>query len=388
MMNETRPFAYLATLWGLASALTACTNNALNLRTLGTAADKPSHVSVYLAATRGEQPVTGLNAEDFTIYEQGQALDASETQQTLLPRESAAAHRVLLLMDVSAATPEDVRRELAQSEELFVETARRTQAVSVYAFDGGANIRLLSELDRETKPTKLSTSLAPRPRDTSRNLNGAVVQALDQLDAKLANSSLPLKVGTLVVFSGGGDLAGRVSPSELGARLEKSTALLITIGIGENAELQRLGRNGYVDAHSKDTLSLAFEDAAHRVDADSAKYYLLSYCSPARAEHRQVRIELKVLDDKGKPETGSAQTEFDATGFSPGCDAHATPHFARPKALSTPHEARTFRWAAGAVKRVRSHTPPALAPARAELRALFGAATQTHSEGLVEDSHR
>jgi hypothetical protein len=331
MAEITRTPRSLAGLLGLACALTGCASNALHLQALGTAADKPSHVSVYLAATRGDAPVTGLNAEDFSIYEQGQRLEPSATQQLLLPREVAAAHRALLLIDVSAATPEDVRRELAQAEQLFVDTVHRTQAVSVYVFDGGPKIRLQSELDRETKPTKVTTPAAPTPRDTSRNLNGAVVQALDQLDAKLSSSPLPLKVGTLVVFSGGGDLAGRVSASELAARLDRSTATLITIGIGDNPELVRLGRNGYVDAHSKDTLSLAFEDAAHRVDADTAKYYLLSYCSPARAERRNVRIELKVLDDQGKPETGSVDTEFDASGFTPGCDPRATPHFVRGK---------------------------------------------------------
>lgn len=332
MMAEiTRTSHLFARFLPIACALTACASSSLHLQALGTSADKPSHVSVYLAATRGEKPVTGLNAEDFTIYEQGQRLEPSETQQLLLPREVAAAHRALLLIDVSAATPEDVRRELAQAEQLFVETVRRTQAVSVYVFDGGPKIRLQTELDRETKPTKSTTPLAPTPRDTSRNLNGAVVQALDQLDAKLASSPLPLKVGTLVVFSGGGDLAARVSASDLAARLGKSAATVITIGIGDNPELERLGRNGYVDAHSKDTLSLAFEDAAHRVDADTAKYYLLSYCSPARAERRAVRVELKVLDEQGKPETGSLETEFDAKGFSPGCDAHAAPHFTREK---------------------------------------------------------
>ncbi|MGC4092472.1 MAG: hypothetical protein QM756_32265 [Polyangiaceae bacterium] len=304
------------------------------MRSLATAADKPSHVSVYLTAKRGDAPLSGLRAEDFSLYEQGQLLAPSDVQQTLLGRDVAAVHRTLLLIDVSAATTEDARRELGEAGALFVQTARKSQAVSVFTFDGGPTIRLLREVDWSSGPSEASRNanaeLAPQPRDPSRNLNGAIVQALGELDARLSRSPLPLRVGTLVVFAGGPDLAGRVASRDLSEKLSQSTASVLGIGIGDaGAELRGIARDGYVDAHSRDTLSLAFEDAAHRVEADTSSYYLLSYCSPARAERRTLRVEVRAKDAQGKPETASFDTEFDAKGFSAGCDAKATPRFAR-----------------------------------------------------------
>jgi hypothetical protein len=61
------------------------------------------------------------------------------------------------------------------------------------------------------------------------------------------------------------------------------------------------------------------------------RYYLLSYCSPARAGQRHVRIKVLSHDDEGKDVSGSLSTEFDASGFASGCDPSAVPRFVMQK---------------------------------------------------------
>jgi len=63
-----------------------------------------------------------------------------------------------------------------------------------------------------------------------------------------------------------------------------------------------------------------------RVDARTKSFYLLSYCSPARAGKHEVRVEAVVKEGKGE-KTGSLVSSFDATGFAPGCDPSTPPSF-------------------------------------------------------------
>ena len=57
-------------------------------------------------------------------------------------------------------------------------------------------------------------------------------------------------------------------------------------------------------------------------------YYLLSYCSPARAGQHTVTIKGKhTPEGKNKEVSGELETEFDAEGFDKGCDPNQKPKF-------------------------------------------------------------
>jgi hypothetical protein len=81
---------------------------------------------------------------------------------------------------------------------------------------------------------------------------------------------------------------------------------------------------------SKDRTQIAtsFEKAAARIEAFSKRYYLLGYCSPARAGEHVVRIETTV---DGK--TGWQEYKFDARGFGPNCDPTRPPAFSLKRAV-------------------------------------------------------
>ncbi|MFO7178462.1 MAG: hypothetical protein DIU78_007185 [Pseudomonadota bacterium] len=289
------------------------------------AARKPGVVSTYLSVTEGGKPVTGLTAESFVLHEDEAPLSPAQTRQVLLDPSRIAADHVLLLADYSLATDKEVRAELASAIGIFVEKVRPRQRVTVYAFDGSKDISLVADFARAESTTheELAVLRRMKPTDTSRNLYGAVRLALEALDELLKEHDALVRRGTLVVFSGGSDLAGFSDAAAVRRAIEKHGHTVLAIGIGPDAEdIADIGVNGYVNAHSAETLSLAFEDAAHGVIAAQAARYLLAYCTPARAGRRTLRIEVVLPpEEEGAGERrGEAVVEFDARNFGADCD--------------------------------------------------------------------
>lgn len=315
-------------------ALTGCSLfNHLEVKSLAVSAEKPSNVAVYLSVDNGDDPVTGLTEKDFHIFENGQPIDPAQSGETLLDRASVSVYRTVLLVDMSNATHRDA---LAHAASGFVANVRRTQAVTVFAFDGGTDIRLAGEFPRlggtdDAPTTDVVPGLASfATHDPSRDLNSAILSALDQLDARLMTVKKPVRVGTLVVYTEGPDLAGRTSNEKLDEALSKTEHQVVAVGLGDDTgdfRLKSVGRNGVLRAPSADALGPTFSDAGTRVSTAYDKYYLVSYCSPARAGKRALRVEVQTADKDGNEVKGSIDGEFDATGFGPGCDPKTIPRF-------------------------------------------------------------
>jgi hypothetical protein len=106
---------------------------------------------------------------------------------------------------------------------------------------------------------------------------------------------------------------------------------VFAIGLGaeiQQPQLQQVGKSGTALAADKNTIVQAFDQVGAKVEARTKSYYLLSYCSPSRAGKHEVRIEAVSKDADGKGQrTGSLRSDFDATGFAPGCDPNTPPSF-------------------------------------------------------------
>ncbi len=166
-------------------------------------------------------------------------------------------------------------------------------------------------------------------RTPSTNLNGAVVRRLDELDRALSHSEHSLRFGTLVVFTDGTDRAARVPAAEMQKRVNNSTYDVFAIGLGaeiKESQLQEIGKNGTTMAADKDAVVKAFDTIGARIEGATKSFYLLSYCSPARAGKHEVRIEAvtKIGDSE---RSGSLRSQFDATGFTANCDPNTPPTF-------------------------------------------------------------
>jgi hypothetical protein len=315
----------------LASAPTACHLGGLRAEPVAVSIQRPSNVAFYVRISDAGEPQTTLKRENFEIYENGQRLNSDQIGLTFLNRDSVVAHATLLLVDVSGAD-EATTKALGAAGASFAKHVQKTQPVIVYAFDGTDKIRKIAEFETgdAAQDEKNAEALAELPGgDRSRDLNGAIVSGLAELDAELAQMEKPVRVGSLVVVTRGADLAGRVPPAQLDAVLSRTNHQIYAVGIGQEGRwLERIGRTRTFRADTIEAAAdQALADAANRVNAAYGSHYLLAYCSPARAGRPQVRVQVGVTDDKGKQRIHSFTSRFDASGFESGCDPKTPPRF-------------------------------------------------------------
>ena len=338
------------------AALTLCAGcgAGLHLTRLEAAARAPSNVAVFFALDdRDGEPVADLLANDFNIYEDERLVSVDESRQTIVNPEIAAAHFTLLLVDMSASvTASDQLQSIIHAAGEFVRQVEHYQRVAVYAFDGSKSLYEIMPFMPSGPPTAhaLSALSSFQSRDPSTNLNGAVLQALTELDKALDRSSVPLRFGTLVVFTDGTDRANRVPFQQMIDAVEASDHSVYALGVGheiDDSTLSRIGKSGYIRVEDSTASRDAFREIGARIVRFTRRYYLLSYCSPSRAGRHKVTIEAVAEGERGK-----LDYEFNANGFGPGCDP------SRPPPFDTSGRSRRLR-----DKMLRLDAPP---PARPE----------------------
>ena len=315
----------------MAVGLAGCASRqpGLTLTMVDASVRRPSNVAVYFAVDTSEgEPVPGLTAESFRIYEDGNLVSEHESKQTILNPEIAAAHYTVLLIDMSGSVTESGDLPtVSAGAGAFADQVGQYQEIAVYAFDGRKEIVQLSGFSKNKDAIHggIERLDSFQSKDPSTNLNGAVDQALVVLDRQLRRSRVPLRFGTLVVFTDGTDHAGRVKAEDLYDAIDKSPHDIFVIGVGAEVneeELGSIGRDGVVLSKNRAEIASSFEQAAARVAAATKRYYLLGYCSPARAGVHEVTIEAAV-----EKRVGSLSYEFNAAGFRAPCDPNQPPSF-------------------------------------------------------------
>jgi hypothetical protein len=213
----------------------------------------------------------------------------------------------------------------------FVRRARRGQNVTVVAYDGSDRVKVVGEYPLDSHadaPEMVDALISLVPSDPSRNLRGAVAQGIELLNERLESGGSTVRLGTLVVFTRGPDLAGRFSAKDLEKARAESTHKLVAIDVA-GSKLDNTGEmvseDGIIHAQSADTIPIAFEEAATLVDGLREQYYLLSYCSPSRAGVRKLTVTVSIPNGDSKDDEESFSTSFDATGFSAACDPQRVP---------------------------------------------------------------
>src|SRR5258706_5438261 len=156
----------------------------LEVESVATSTDKPSNVAVYLAVNEGSEPLTDLAEQNFSVFENEQPISPDEAKLVLLNRDIAAYHRVLLLVDMSVAGPDAVRQQLARAVAGFVNWVRKDQPLTVYAFDGSADIKLIGDYPKgETAPDSITEIANFKNIASSRNFHVAVIAGAQELAA-------------------------------------------------------------------------------------------------------------------------------------------------------------------------------------------------------------
>jgi hypothetical protein len=291
---------------------------------------------VFFSVDAGEDdPVGGLTADDFEIFEDGELVSKFESKQIIQNPEVAAVMYTMLLVDVSGSITESGQADnLVDAAKSFSDRVGKTQKVGVYAFDGEAKIHSVVPFTEAQGSVDggLEGLRTYKPKDPSTNLHGAVVEGLKELKKELDKDKRPLKFGTLVVFSDGTDRANRVSRDDMKKALDEDAYEnyeIFAIGVGaeiEKANLDDIGRDGTELATDQAKVKEAFEKIAAKIEAHMKRFYLLSYCTPARAGQHEVKITAHRKDPSA---SGSLEDKFNADGFGPppDCDPKTPPSF-------------------------------------------------------------
>ncbi|HVZ72026.1 MAG TPA: VWA domain-containing protein [Polyangia bacterium] len=312
---------------GLVVALCALGGCAgLKLQLVDASVRKPSNVAVYFTVdTKGGEPVADLSPQDFRIYEDGDPVSILESKQTILQEEVAAIHYTLLLVDMSGSVVDSGDMPaLVQAASSFADRVGPYQKVAVYTFDGSARLTPLVGFGGNAR-AGIAALANRRPLDPSTNLNGAVVEGVRVLSQQMERAPVPLRFGTLVVFTDGTDRAHRASADDVTHALDGAGFETYAIGVGQEidgGQLRRIGRSGTFASANRGDIQKGFDDVAARIEASSKRYYLLSYCSPSRAGAHDVDVEARARGTSGR-----LRYRFDANGFGPRCDPNQRPSF-------------------------------------------------------------
>jgi hypothetical protein len=312
----------------LVAALVAATGSGCGLRMqmVDASVRKPSNVAVYFTVeTHDGAPVANLTPHDFRIYEDRQPVSILESKQTILQPEVAAIHYTLLLIDMSGSVVDSGDMPaLIEAASSFGDRVGPYQKVAVYTFDGSPHLTQMVGFGGNVRGG-IGALAQRRPRDPSTNLNGAVIEGVRVLTQQMERAPVPLRFGTLVVFTDGTDRAHRASPEDVDHAIENAGFETYVIGAGQEvdrSQLSRIGRSGTFASQNPADVKRGFDEIGARIEAASRRYYLLSYCSPSRAGEHEVEIEAVAAGSSGR-----LSYRFNANGFGPNCDPNQKPAF-------------------------------------------------------------
>jgi len=318
---------------------TACVRpSSMQISMVAVSAHKPANVAAVVAVNRDGRGVTYLTARNFSVSENGVLLDGGQIDLRLLPASAVIARHVALLIDMSRPLDDARRSELFNGLADVVGKLRHRQPVSLYAFDGSEQAQFVAEFPRAIgdKLTQTDLGLAKllefHPRDRSSSLYSAIMDTAKKLDHTMASDKQPLHRGTVIVIAQNPDLAGRVSEPEARTFVQDSphNYLLLTVGQwATQTDVSWLGKTQALKAGSFATMGTPLEAIADAVENDFFRYYVVSYCTPARTGTRDFTLEVTATDEHGQSQSGSTRGSFEAKDFGTHCHSNMMPAFDR-----------------------------------------------------------
>jgi hypothetical protein len=198
----------------------------LTVKRVNSAEKKPNNVWVFFTVKDGDEPMGGLKADDFTIYEDGKVVSRFESKQTIQNPDVAAVMYTMLLVDMSGSITEANQADaLVDAAKSFAQKVGKSQKVGVYAFDGSDKLeKIVGFTEAEgSVDAGLERMRTYKGKDPSTNLHGAVIEGLKELERELDKDKRPLKFGTLVTFTDGTDRANRYTKDQMREEIGRRT---------------------------------------------------------------------------------------------------------------------------------------------------------------------
>lgn len=282
-------------------------------------------------------PVSGLTANQFTIYEQGRndacfnTISQSESQARISSNSQIFNANTLLILDLSNSVLSSSLDELKMASVSFVNnvmpnTSEESYKMAIYWFDGEDELHLLNDLtsSKQELVDAINSITDDISNDPSTDLYGAVIKSTKIAEDLLKESIKNEIIGaaSVVVFTDGTDQASRYTEEAALKKVNDASANIsfFTIGLGAEIDTQVLtaiGKTYSVFAGNAEELENTFNDISIKISERANSFYLFEYCSPKRDGSGDNNLVIQVVDGNQK---GAVQTEFSANGFTGGCE--------------------------------------------------------------------
>ncbi|WP_273566801.1 vWA domain-containing protein [Maribacter halichondriae] len=298
----------------------------------------PGKVSIFFKVSDTEgDPVPGLTADQFTIYEQGRndecfnTISTSESQARISSNSQIFSNNALLVLDLSNSVLSSSLTELKSASISFIDNVvpdgtQESFKMAIYWFDGENELHLLNPLtsSKQELTAAIEGITEDISNDPSTDLYGAVMRSTDIASELLAASTQGGKIGaaSVVIFTDGTDQASRFTKEQAQQKVDNADANIsfFTIGLGGEIDTQVLtdiGKTFSVFAGNKEELENTFNDISFRISEQANSFYLFEYCSPKRDGSGENNLAIQVMAGNRQ---GAVQTKFNATGFTGGCE--------------------------------------------------------------------
>lgn len=298
----------------------------------------PAKVSIFFKVEDKDGfPVAGLLSQNFSIYEKGRndvcekLISSFEANAQISSRKQIFAYHTLLVLDLSGSVINTSLSELKVAAKNFIDEVMPSDGESNYSmtilwFDGEDELHELVPASSGNAVLKSAIDgITPGiSSDPSTDLYGAVIKTVDRAESILAGFDQEeiISAVSVVIFTDGTDQAGRYQKNVAlhAVNFASNTIKFFTIGLGEEIDeniLSLIGKHGFVSASNQSELEATFQEIGQVVRAEANSYYLFEYCSPKRdgSGVNSLRIEVEK-----EARVGSVLTQFNATGFTGGCD--------------------------------------------------------------------
>ncbi|WP_431123413.1 vWA domain-containing protein [Flagellimonas flava] len=282
-------------------------------------------------------PISGLEANQFTIYEQGRnddcfnTISSSESLARISPNSQVFSNNTLLILDLSNSVLENSLEELKSASTSFINNVMPSPEtdsfkMGIYWFDGEDELHLLNDLTSSSAElvTAISGITTDISNDPSTDLYGAVIKATGKAEELIQANNQQSVIGaaSVVIFTDGTDQASRYTEqAALKAVTDADRNIsFFTIGLGAEIDtevLTDIGRTASVFAGNKEELEATFTQISQRVSEQANSFYLFEYCTPKRDGSGDNNLVIQ-LTHSGLQ--GAVQTKFSATGFTGGCE--------------------------------------------------------------------
>ena len=298
----------------------------------------PGKVSVFFKVTDASgNPVTGLTAEQFTIYEQGRNDDCfntisnSESFARISPKSQVFDNNTILVLDLSNSVLSNSLDELKLASLGFINNVMPEEEadlfqMAIYWFDGEDELHLLQELTSSISELEVAVESIDNniSNDPSTDLYGAVIKATDLAEDLIAENLANEIIGaaSVVIFTDGTDQASRYSEDQAIGMVNEANRNISFFSIGLGAEidpdiLEQIGKTFSAFAGNESELEDVFNDISRKVAEQANSFYLFEYCTPKRDGSGDNNLAIQLIDGDRE---GAVQTSFDASGFSGGCE--------------------------------------------------------------------